>query len=49
MRADIAESIRHDVVTDDQYILEAAPFNGERWAMPPWWYTGTRFPTPRRP
>lgn len=23
MRADIAESIRHDVVTDDQYILEA--------------------------
>lgn len=32
MRADIAESIRHDVVTDDQYILEAAPFNGERWA-----------------
>lgn len=32
MRADIAERIRHDVVTDDQYILEAAPFNGERWA-----------------
>ena len=32
MRANIAESIRHDVVTDDQYILEAAPFNGERWA-----------------
>jgi hypothetical protein len=32
MRADIAESIRHDVVTDDQYILEAAPFNGERWS-----------------
>lgn len=32
MRAAIAESIRHDVVTDDQYILEAAPFNGERWA-----------------
>jgi hypothetical protein len=32
MRAAIAESIRHDVVTDDQYILEAAPFNGERWS-----------------
>ena len=32
MRADIAESIRHDVVTDDQYILEAVPFNGERWS-----------------
>lgn len=32
MRTDIAESIRHDVVTDDQYILEAAPFNGERWS-----------------
>lgn len=32
MCADIAESIRHDVVTDDQYILEAAPFNGERWS-----------------
>lgn len=32
MRADIAESIRHDVVTDDQYILEVVPFNGERWA-----------------
>lgn len=31
MRADIAESIRHDVVTDDQYILEVVPFNGERW------------------
>lgn len=31
MRADIAESIRHDVVTDDQYIVEVVPFNGERW------------------
>lgn len=25
MRADIAESIRHDVVTDDQHILEVVP------------------------
>lgn len=32
MRADIAESIRHDVVTDEQYILEVVPFNGERWS-----------------
>lgn len=32
MRADIAESIRHDVVTDDQYVLEVVPFNGECWA-----------------
>lgn len=32
MRADIAGSIRHDVVTDDQYVLEVVPFNGERWA-----------------
>ncbi|WP_311450294.1 hypothetical protein [Rothia mucilaginosa] len=32
MRANIAESIRHDVVTDDQYILEVVPFNGERWS-----------------
>ena len=32
MHSDIAESIRHDVVTDDQYILEVVPFNGERWA-----------------
>lgn len=32
MRADIAESIRHDVVTDDQYILEVVPFYDERWA-----------------
>lgn len=32
MRADIADSIRHDVVTDDQYILEVVPFNGERWS-----------------
>lgn len=31
MRADIAESIRHDVVTDDQYIVKVVPFNGERW------------------
>lgn len=32
MRADISGSIRHDVVTDDQYILEVVPFNGERWS-----------------
>ena len=32
MRTDIAESIRHDVVTDDQYILEVIPFYDERWA-----------------
>lgn len=32
MRADIAESIRHDVVTDNQYILEVVPFRDERWA-----------------
>jgi len=32
MRADIAESIRHDVVTDELCILEAAPFNSERRA-----------------
>lgn len=32
MRADIADSIRHDVVTDEQYILEVVPFNGERWS-----------------
>lgn len=32
MRADIAGSIRHDVVTDNQYVLEVVPFNGERWA-----------------
>lgn len=32
MRADIADSIRHDVVTDDQYILEVVPFYDERWA-----------------
>lgn len=31
MCADIAESIRHDVVTDDQYILEVVPFSSERW------------------
>lgn len=31
MRADIAESIRHDVVTNDQYILEVVPFSSERW------------------
>ncbi|WP_449623793.1 hypothetical protein [Rothia mucilaginosa] len=31
MRADIAGSIRHDVVTDDQYILEVVPFYDERW------------------
>lgn len=31
MRANIAESIRHDVVTDDQYILEVVPFSSERW------------------
>lgn len=28
MRADIAESIRHDVVTDEQYILEVVPCAG---------------------
>lgn len=32
MRADIAESIGHDVVTDEQYVLEVVPFNGERWS-----------------
>lgn len=32
MRSDIAESIRHDVVTDDQYVLEVVPFYDERWA-----------------
>lgn len=32
MRTDIAESIRHDVVTDDQYILEVVPLYDERWA-----------------
>ena len=32
MRADIAESIGHDVVTDEQCILKAAPFNSERRA-----------------
>lgn len=32
MRADIAESIGHDVVTDEQRILEAALFNSERRA-----------------
>lgn len=32
MRADISGSIRHDVVTDDQYILEVVPFSGERWS-----------------
>lgn len=32
MRTDIAESIRHDVVTDDQYILEVVPFYDEHWA-----------------
>jgi len=32
MRADIAESIRHDVVTDNQYILEVVPFRDERWS-----------------
>lgn len=31
MRSDIAESIRHDVVTDDQYVLEVVPFSSERW------------------
>lgn len=28
---DVAASVRHDVVTDEQYILEVVPFNGERW------------------
>lgn len=32
MRADIAENIRHDVVTDNQYILEVVPFRDERWS-----------------
>lgn len=32
MRADIAESIRHDVVTDNQYMLEVVPFRDERWS-----------------
>lgn len=31
MRSDIAGSIRHDVVTDDQYVLEVVPFYDERW------------------
>ena len=29
---DVAASVRHDVVTDAQYVLEVVPFNGERWA-----------------
>lgn len=29
---DVAASVRHAVVTDEQYILEVVPFNGERWA-----------------
>lgn len=29
---DVAASVRHDVVTDEQYILEVVHFNGERWA-----------------
>lgn len=29
---DVAASVRHDVVTDEQYILEVVPFNGERWS-----------------
>lgn len=32
MRTNTAESIGHDVVTDEQRILEAAPFNSERRA-----------------
>ena len=32
MRAHISGTIRHDVVTDDQYILEVVPFSGERWS-----------------
>ena len=29
---DVAASVRHDVVTDEQYILEVVPFYDERWA-----------------
>lgn len=29
---DVAASVRHDVVTDEQYILEVVPFRDERWA-----------------
>lgn len=29
---DFAASVRHDVVTDEQYILEVVPFYDERWA-----------------
>lgn len=28
---DVAASVRHDVVTDEQYILEVVPFYDERW------------------
>lgn len=29
---DVAASVRHDVVTDEQYILEVVPYYSERWA-----------------
>ena len=29
---DVAASVRHDVVTDEQYILEVVPYYDERWA-----------------
>lgn len=29
---DVAASVRHDVVTDEQYILEVVPFYDERWS-----------------
>lgn len=29
---DVAASVRHDVVTDEQYILEVVPYYNERWA-----------------
>lgn len=29
---DVAASVRHDVVTDEQYILEVVPFYDEHWA-----------------
>lgn len=29
---DVAASVRHDVVADEQYILEVVPFRDERWA-----------------
>lgn len=29
---DVAASVRHDVVTDEQYILEVVPYYNDRWA-----------------